>query len=61
MVNVVLRGLAAAALALWGTTREIGGGAVPLQPSSRIAAASRSSEFLDVFVIGLDGMLHKRS
>ncbi|MFC8095442.1 glycoside hydrolase domain-containing protein [Streptomyces sp. NPDC057301] len=43
---------------LWGTTREIGGGAVPLEPSSRIAATSRSSAFCDVFVIGLDGMLY---
>ncbi|WP_328946743.1 DUF1906 domain-containing protein [Streptomyces sp. NBC_00250] len=46
------------AASLWGTTREIGGGAVPLEPSSRIAATSRSSEFLDVFVIGRDGMLY---
>jgi hypothetical protein len=45
----------------WGTTREIGGGAVPLEPSSRIAATSRSSAFLDVFVIGLDGMLYNTS
>ncbi|MFJ9729559.1 glycoside hydrolase domain-containing protein [Streptomyces sp. NPDC101209] len=43
---------------LWGTTREIGGGTVPLEPSSRIAATSRSSAFLDVFAIGLDGMLY---
>ncbi|MET9894458.1 hypothetical protein ABZZ47_30435 [Streptomyces sp. NPDC006465] len=31
---------------------------MPLEPSSRIAATSRSSAFLDVFVIGLDGMLY---
>jgi hypothetical protein len=43
---------------LWGATREIGGGSVPLEPSSRISATSRSATFLDVFVIGLDGMLY---
>ncbi|MEU1054259.1 glycoside hydrolase domain-containing protein [Streptomyces sp. NPDC005876] len=43
---------------LWGATREIGGGSVPLEPSSRISATSRSATLLDVFVIGLDGMLY---
>jgi hypothetical protein len=42
----------------WGTSVAIGGDVVQVDPLSRIAAVSRSSDFVDVFVADTSGQLH---